>query len=172
MKRRNLRLCFQASPYGSSSFVELFPRCCNPSSSSSKSGSCTGDEITYPPEAHFPRSRIRHRSEQNGKSASVASTTFRHVGQNKPLGTLIKTPSLPRLGEVIFRSICGRCIQFDLVFFRKACRPRMQLLSNPDIQTPLERLIWSASFHPGKLKILINYPPRVFPLLCPNLALR
>jgi hypothetical protein len=41
----------------------------------------TGDEITYSPLAHLPRSISRHRSLQKGKSAFSRCTGFLHVGQ-------------------------------------------------------------------------------------------
>ena len=47
------------------------------------SGSLKGEEITYPPLAHLPRSIRRHRSLQNGNSASVFNTIFRQVGQRR-----------------------------------------------------------------------------------------
>src|SRR5689334_3090766 len=43
--------------------------------------SCTGDEITYAPLAHFPRSITRQRSLQKGKSGSLLFTGFLQVGQ-------------------------------------------------------------------------------------------
>src|SRR5579859_28040 len=43
--------------------------------------SAVGDEITYPPLAHFPRSSNRQRSLQKGKSASVLFTAFLQMGQ-------------------------------------------------------------------------------------------
>jgi hypothetical protein len=42
--------------------------------------SCTGDETTYWPLAHFPRSISRQRSLQKGKSAAVLSTGFLQIG--------------------------------------------------------------------------------------------
>jgi len=45
------------------------------------SASVTGDEITYSPLAHFPRSMMRQRSLQKGNSASVFFTAFLQVGQ-------------------------------------------------------------------------------------------
>src|SRR5208282_3552836 len=59
----------------------------SPSSSSrlscrtASSASATGDEITYPPLAHLPRSINRQRSLQKGKSASVACAGFLQIGQ-------------------------------------------------------------------------------------------
>src|ERR1700732_2893473 len=44
------------------------------------SASLTGDEITYPPLAHLPRSIRRQRSLQKGKSASVAFVGFLQIG--------------------------------------------------------------------------------------------
>lgn len=43
--------------------------------------SVTGDEITYAPLAHLPRSMMRQRSLQKGKSASVLFTAFLQMGQ-------------------------------------------------------------------------------------------
>jgi hypothetical protein len=48
-------------------------------SSSFVSGS--GDEITYWPLAHLPRSMVRHRSLQKGNSALLALTAFLQIGQ-------------------------------------------------------------------------------------------
>src|ERR1700730_10458440 len=45
------------------------------------SASSTGDEITYAPLAHLPRSIRRQRSLQKGKSASVAFVGFLQLGQ-------------------------------------------------------------------------------------------
>ena len=45
------------------------------------SASVTGDEITYPPLAHLPRSIRRQRSLQKGKSGSVAFVGFLQIGQ-------------------------------------------------------------------------------------------
>src|ERR1700693_5705644 len=42
--------------------------------------SCTGDEITYPPLAHLPRSSRRQRSLQKGNSASWPVTSFLQMG--------------------------------------------------------------------------------------------
>src|SRR5579872_3961209 len=42
--------------------------------------SCTGDEITYAPLAHLPRSIRRQRSLQNGNSGSLLFTGFLQVG--------------------------------------------------------------------------------------------
>ena len=50
---------------------------------SSESGSFIGDEITYPPLAHLPRSITRQRSLQNGNSGSEANTIFLQVGQRR-----------------------------------------------------------------------------------------
>src|SRR5437660_652831 len=44
------------------------------------SASVTGDEITYPPLAHLPRSAVRHRGLQNGNSGSVLFTAFLQIG--------------------------------------------------------------------------------------------
>jgi len=41
----------------------------------------TGDEITYPPLAHLPKSIRRHRSLQKGKSASAVFVGFLQMGQ-------------------------------------------------------------------------------------------
>ena len=40
-----------------------------------------GELMTYPPEAHLPRSITRQRSEQKGKSSLPASTMVLQVGQ-------------------------------------------------------------------------------------------
>ena len=45
------------------------------------SASVTGDEITYWPLAHFPRSMMRQRALQKGKSGSVLLTDFLQMGQ-------------------------------------------------------------------------------------------
>src|ERR1700719_4616744 len=45
------------------------------------SASATGDEITYPPLAHLPRSMRRQRSLQKGKSGSELLTDFLQIGQ-------------------------------------------------------------------------------------------
>src|ERR1700732_374135 len=45
------------------------------------SASLTGDEITYPPLAHLPRSITRQRSLQKGKSGSELLTDFLQIGQ-------------------------------------------------------------------------------------------
>jgi hypothetical protein len=45
--------------------------------------SCTGDEITYAPLAHLPRSMVRHRSLQKGNSASLLFTGFLQIGQRR-----------------------------------------------------------------------------------------
>ena len=45
------------------------------------SASVTGDEITYAPLAHLPRSIRRQRSLQKGKSASADFTGFLQIGQ-------------------------------------------------------------------------------------------
>jgi hypothetical protein len=42
--------------------------------------SLTGDETTYWPLAHLPRSISRQRSLQKGKSADVLSTGFLQIG--------------------------------------------------------------------------------------------
>lgn len=46
----------------------------------SSSASFTGAEITYSPLAHLPKSMMRQRSLQNGKSGSVPFTTFLQMG--------------------------------------------------------------------------------------------
>jgi hypothetical protein len=43
--------------------------------------SFTGEEITYCPLAHLPRSRVRQRSLQKGKSGSALVTGFLQIGQ-------------------------------------------------------------------------------------------
>jgi len=43
--------------------------------------SVTGDEMTYPPLAHLPRSIRRQRSLQKGKSGSAAFVGFLQIGQ-------------------------------------------------------------------------------------------
>jgi hypothetical protein len=45
------------------------------------SASVTGEAITYAPLAHLPRSMMRQRSLQKGKSASVLFTFFLQIGQ-------------------------------------------------------------------------------------------
>ncbi len=45
------------------------------------SESVTGEEITYWPLAHLPRSMVRQRSLQKGKSGSVLLTDFLQMGQ-------------------------------------------------------------------------------------------
>jgi hypothetical protein len=45
--------------------------------------SCTGDEITYAPLAHLPRSMVRHRSLQKGNPASLLFTGFLQIGQRR-----------------------------------------------------------------------------------------
>src|SRR5262249_61713086 len=52
-----------------------------PPSSRASLMSVTGDEITYAPLAHFPRSIWRHRSLQKGKSGSCFLTALRQTGQ-------------------------------------------------------------------------------------------
>jgi hypothetical protein len=42
--------------------------------------SVTGEEITYAPLAHFPKSMLRQRSLQKGKSGAPALTGFLQVG--------------------------------------------------------------------------------------------
>jgi len=42
--------------------------------------SLTGDETTYWPLAHLPKSISRHRSLQKGKSSDAFATGFLHVG--------------------------------------------------------------------------------------------
>lgn len=44
------------------------------------SASVTGDETTYPPLAHFPKSIVLQRSLQKGKSAAVFVTGFLQIG--------------------------------------------------------------------------------------------
>jgi len=53
------------------------------SSGSASLISCTGDEITYAPLAHFPRSTRRQRSLQKGKSAFALVTFFLQIGQRR-----------------------------------------------------------------------------------------
>ena len=43
--------------------------------------SVAGEETTYPPLAHFPKSIMRQRSLQKGKSVSVLFTAFLQMGQ-------------------------------------------------------------------------------------------
>jgi len=45
--------------------------------------SCTGDEITYVPLAHLPRSMVRQRSLQKGNSASPLLTGFLQMGHRR-----------------------------------------------------------------------------------------
>jgi hypothetical protein len=45
--------------------------------------SCTGDEITYAPLAHLPKSIRRQRSLQNGNSASPLLTGFLQIGHRR-----------------------------------------------------------------------------------------
>src|ERR1019366_677882 len=52
------------------------------------SASSTGDEITYAPLAHLPRSIRRQRSLQKGKSASADFTGFLQIGQRSLMGWL------------------------------------------------------------------------------------
>jgi len=42
--------------------------------------SCSGDEITYAPLAHLPRSMVRQRGLQKGNSASLIFTGFLQMG--------------------------------------------------------------------------------------------
>src|SRR6202030_3671146 len=53
------------------------------------SASVTGDEITYAPLAHLPRSIRRQRSLQKGKSASSAFAGFLQIGQRSLMGRLL-----------------------------------------------------------------------------------
>src|SRR5579862_4250578 len=48
---------------------------------SKTSGSNTGELILYTPVAHFPKSILRQRSLQKGKSSSVGCTSIPQVGQ-------------------------------------------------------------------------------------------
>jgi hypothetical protein len=48
----------------------------------------SGDEITYSPLAHLPRSMSRQRSLQNGKSGSFARTAFLQMGQRSLMARL------------------------------------------------------------------------------------
>ena len=64
-------------------------------SSTSSSVSVTGDEITYFPLAHLPRSIRRQRSLQKGKSASLLVTGFLQVGQLSLSARAIATQSSP-----------------------------------------------------------------------------
>jgi hypothetical protein len=47
----------------------------------SSSASLTGDEMTYSPLAQLPRSMVRQRALQKGKSPSVLLTSFLQMGQ-------------------------------------------------------------------------------------------
>src|SRR5580704_11385384 len=53
------------------------------------SASVSGDEITYAPLAHLPRSIRRQRSPQKGKSASSAFAGFLQIGQRSLMGRLL-----------------------------------------------------------------------------------
>jgi len=52
-----------------------------------------GDETTYPPLAHLPRSISRQRSLQKGKSASPAFAGFLQIGQRSLM------ERLPAIGD-------------------------------------------------------------------------
>ncbi len=58
------------------------------SSKRSSPASCTGDEITYAPLAHFPRSIWRQWSLQKGKSGFALVTFFLQIGQRRDLTRL------------------------------------------------------------------------------------
>ncbi len=63
--------------------------------------SVTGDEITYAPLAHLPRSISRQRWLQNGNSGSLACTDFLHVGH--------------RNWEARFRGMCSDNPGYEVV---------------------------------------------------------
>ena len=63
--------------YGQSSSERSASDC----GSNSSAVSFTGEEITYCPLAHLPRSMVRQRSLQKGKSASPFLTGFLQIGQ-------------------------------------------------------------------------------------------
>jgi len=54
------------------------------------SASVTGDEMTYPPLAHFPRSMVRQRSLQKGKSGFFPATAFLQTG-HRSFGARLRT---------------------------------------------------------------------------------
>ena len=53
------------------------------------SGSRTGEETLYSPEAHLPRSIRRQRPEQKGTSSLLRSTGFLQMGQRRGFADMI-----------------------------------------------------------------------------------
>src|SRR4029077_14067869 len=68
--------------------IHPFPSSSGMSSRTASSASATGDEITYAPLAHLPRSIRRQRSLQKGKSVSVAFVGFLQIGHRSLMGRL------------------------------------------------------------------------------------
>jgi len=84
---RRHQLVSRARPHSSSSVF----------SSSAPPGD-SGVEITYFPDAQFPRSIVRHRSLQNGNSGSPGATSFLHAGHfitARPAARYAPAPAVP-----------------------------------------------------------------------------
>jgi hypothetical protein len=67
--------------------LSFHERLASDSTSNSSAVSFSGEEITYWPLAHLPRSMVRHRSLQKGNSGSAFLTGFLQIGQRR-LGDL------------------------------------------------------------------------------------
>jgi len=89
----------------------------------------TGEETTYPPLAHFPKSMVRHRGLQKGNSGAVFCTCFLQIGQRSLIVRL-------RGMSVYFRE---NCVGADASPSRKQTHVRFRGLNELSHQVVIVR---------------------------------